>query len=251
MKFSVVIPAYNASATIAATLDSCFQQTYTSFEVIVVNDGSTDSTLQTLEPFLPAITLINLEKNKGVSYARNAGWAVAAGDYVLFLDSDDLFHPQKLEILAVILGNDPSVKFLYHQYMLAPFDRIDDYGDINPEAVSFATLLLRNPAATPCICVARDIATRFKETFRYCEDHEFVLNTAFHYGCFTIPIKLARLHHAVLSGQGLSSRRWKMRQGEMKMYAMIWRYSWLLLPLVPLLLAFSLCKHLYKLLLAR
>jgi len=245
MKFSVVIPAYNASATIAATLGSCFQQTYKPAEIIVVDDGSTDNTLEILRSFSADIKLVSLGENKGVSFARNAGWAAASGDYILFLDSDDLFHSRKIEILNDVLTRNAGIKFLYHHYTLEPFEAIGDH-DAQPQAISFASLLLRNPAATPCICVSREISTRFKEAFRYCEDHEFVLNTAYYYGCSAIPLKLARLHHAVLSGSGLSARRWKMRMGEMKMYAMVWRYNPLLLPLVPFLLLLSFGKHLWK-----
>lgn len=246
MRFSVVIPAYNAAATIAATLDSCLRQTCSPFEIIVVNDGSTDRTSQVLAAFTSNIILISLGENKGVSYARNAGWAAASGDYILFLDSDDLFHPQKLEILDGILAKKPEIQFLYHDYTLAPFRPVTAGKGLLPNRISFASLLLRNTAATPCICVARPVTTRFKEAFRYCEDHEFVLDTAYHYGCFAIPLKLARLHHAILSGSGLSSKRWSMRKGEMKMYAMVWRYNLLLLPLIPLLLLFSIGKHLLR-----
>jgi succinoglycan biosynthesis protein ExoO len=76
MKFSVVIAAYNASRTISAALQSCMSQTYAAFEIIVVDDASTDDTLQLVQSFSPEIKIISLKENKGVSATRNAGWAI-------------------------------------------------------------------------------------------------------------------------------------------------------------------------------
>ncbi|MES2417963.1 MAG: glycosyltransferase [Bacteroidota bacterium] len=94
---SVVIPAYNAEKTIAQTLTSVFEQTYSPIEIIVVNDGSTDNTAAVLASYGDKIKLITIENN-GVSYARNLGYSHANGKYIQFLDSDDLLAPDKLDL---------------------------------------------------------------------------------------------------------------------------------------------------------
>lgn len=96
---SVIVPAYNAAATIGQTLESCLAQTHRALEVIVVDDGSTDATAEIVRSFAardPRIRLLQQE-NAGVAAARNLAIAHAQGDYVAPLDADDLWHPEKVE----------------------------------------------------------------------------------------------------------------------------------------------------------
>jgi len=88
--FSIIIPVYNAQDTIRRTLQSVLNQTFSSYEIIVVNDGSRDNSARILQEFAhyPQVTVLN-QINAGVSAARNSGLQQASGDYVLFLDADD------------------------------------------------------------------------------------------------------------------------------------------------------------------
>ena len=97
LKISVVIPAYNAAPFIAMTVRSALQQTYQDLEVIVVDDGSSDGTAACLEEFGDRIRVIR-QANAGVARARNAGVALATGSWIAFLDADDLWLPNKLEL---------------------------------------------------------------------------------------------------------------------------------------------------------
>ena len=94
---SIIIPAYNVANFIVETLDSVFAQTFTNFEVIVVNDGSpdTDQFERSLEPYLDRVTYLKQE-NLGASVARNAGLLAARGEFVAFLDADDIWLPAYL-----------------------------------------------------------------------------------------------------------------------------------------------------------
>lgn len=96
--FSVIIPVYNAGAYIEQSLSSVFAQSFDDFEVIVVDDGSTDDTADRLNAFAdqPALRYV-YQANAGPAAARNAGLALAQGQFIAFLDSDDLWHPRKLE----------------------------------------------------------------------------------------------------------------------------------------------------------
>ncbi|MEM8828037.1 MAG: glycosyltransferase [Cyanobacteria bacterium P01_G01_bin.19] len=93
---SVVIPTYNSADFLVKALESVFSQTYQNYEVVLVDDGSTDNTKTVIEPYLSRITYV-YQENQGVAAARNKGIAVAKGRLIAFLDADDLFLPHKLE----------------------------------------------------------------------------------------------------------------------------------------------------------
>lgn len=98
---SVVMPVYNADATLRRALDSVLQQTHARLEVLAVDDGSSDASWPTLIDYASRdarVRPIRLAMNSGVAAARNAGLDAAAGGYVAFLDSDDWWHPRKLEL---------------------------------------------------------------------------------------------------------------------------------------------------------
>ncbi|NEP43582.1 MAG: glycosyltransferase [Okeania sp. SIO2H7] len=94
-RVSVIIATYNNAGYIEEAIASVFNQTYTSYEIIVVDDGSTDNTRQVLEPYLDKIRYI-YQENQGVSKARNLGLEMARGEFISFLDADDFFLPDKL-----------------------------------------------------------------------------------------------------------------------------------------------------------
>ena len=97
MKISVVIPTYNSSAFIQATLESIFQQTVSPYEILVLDDGSTDNTVSILNAYKPKITVVQ-QYNKGVASARNLLCELAHGELIAFLDHDDIWHPSYLEV---------------------------------------------------------------------------------------------------------------------------------------------------------
>jgi glycosyltransferase involved in cell wall biosynthesis len=101
---SAVIPNYNYSQYVAEAVESALNQSYDNLEVIVVDDGSTDGSLEVLRTFGDRIIVIS-QKNAGVSAARNAGVSESSGDYVAFLDSDDVWEPQKIERQVAIFGS--------------------------------------------------------------------------------------------------------------------------------------------------
>src|SRR5271165_7143352 len=94
---SVVIPTYNYGRYVPQAVESVLAQTFKDFEIIVVDDGSTDDTPQQLEPYQDRIR-VHKQANQGVSAARNAGVRLARAALVAFLDADDVWHPRKLEI---------------------------------------------------------------------------------------------------------------------------------------------------------
>jgi glycosyltransferase involved in cell wall biosynthesis len=113
---SVIIPTYNFSHYIAEAIHSVLNQSLTPMEVIVVDNGSTDQTYETIQPFLSQITYIQLLENHGASFARNKGVEHAKGEYLAFLDADDYWAPQKLERQhEMIQQNNTDLVFCYVQ----------------------------------------------------------------------------------------------------------------------------------------
>ena len=99
---SVIIPVYNRAQYIKDCLDSVINQTYKAYEIIVVDDGSTDNLREILVPYMDKIQYI-YKQNGGPSSARNAGTKVSNGEYIAFLDADDMWLPEKLELQIELL----------------------------------------------------------------------------------------------------------------------------------------------------
>lgn len=115
---SVIVPTYNRAALLPATIDSVFAQTFTGHEIIVVDDGSTDTTRESLESLIRAGRIRYVyQPNRGESAARNQGIRLAAGDYLLFLDSDDLLLPDALEKQVTCLDAHPEVGLVHGGYV--------------------------------------------------------------------------------------------------------------------------------------
>jgi Glycosyltransferases involved in cell wall biogenesis len=125
MLFSVIIPVFNVDQYLRDCLDSVMSQIFNDFEVICINDGSTDESLSILEEYSKKdsrIVIVNQE-NKGLSGARNMGLKAAKGEYVFFLDSDDWITPDALQILANSISGEDVLCFNGQRY----FEETDEY----------------------------------------------------------------------------------------------------------------------------
>ncbi|RYX86183.1 glycosyltransferase [bacterium] len=109
MTISVVIPVYNRGEAIASTLDSVLNQTWEAFEIIVVDDGSTDGSADWIEANYGDSVRVIRQKNGGVARARNRGWREAGGEWIAFLDHDDEFREDKLEVLKPFIEGEAGV----------------------------------------------------------------------------------------------------------------------------------------------
>lgn len=147
MPVSVVMPAYNAERTISEAIESVLQQTYQDFELIVVDDASTDRTLQIAVDYgkkNSKIRVLENMSNFGVAVTRNHGIEKARGKYIALLDSDDLWEPDKLE-RQLALGKREQAEIVYCSY-----DFIDESGQtikepfIVPETTDFGHMLTKS-----------------------------------------------------------------------------------------------------------
>ncbi len=106
-KVSILIPLYNAEEYLAETIDSCLNQTYDNIEIIIVDDGSTDLSLEIAKKYEKEYKHIKVEaqKNSGASAARNRAFGLSSGDFIQYLDADDILHPDKIHLQMEVLRN--------------------------------------------------------------------------------------------------------------------------------------------------
>jgi len=123
-KISTIIPTYNRQDFIVSSIESVLTQTYQSYEIIVVDDGSTDNTLEVLNQFQDKIKVIQKDNGGNASAARNVGIKHASGDYIAYLDSDDTWYPDKL---SIFVDNLSLCKESGSLFMFSDFRRFDVY----------------------------------------------------------------------------------------------------------------------------
>ena len=147
-KVSVIIPTYNRAHVLPIAIDSVLAQNYKDYEIIVVDDGSTDNTKEILKPYLskPNVRYI-YQKHKMQAAARNNGIRHSKGGYIAFLDSDDFWYPEKLELQVKILEENHEVGMVYSNQMLLNDNLSDKAIKYSPGVLKsgniFRDLLLR------------------------------------------------------------------------------------------------------------
>lgn len=186
---SVIIPAFNAANTIARSIDSVRAQNFPSLEIIVIDDGSTDQTVSKVKALIQPrenISLITLERNRGVSAARNAGLAQANGKYLAFLDADDIWLPGKLAKQIEAIECDPEVTIVScNSLLLSPTGERIKEGHVNRPPVqgpdAWKTLLIYNFMPTPTILTRTSLAKSvggFDESLKVGEDLDLWIRLA-------------------------------------------------------------------------
>ncbi len=146
LNVSVIIPTYNSGLLAVEAVASVLAQTEQAYEIIVVDDGSADDTAERMATFGTAVKYIRKE-NGGVSSARNRGVAEATGDFIAFLDADDVWHPNKLELQLAAIGSRPDLGLLATGTFPWPGPSpapVETTELISPVEIGFEDLLLRN-----------------------------------------------------------------------------------------------------------
>lgn len=247
---SVVIPCYCCSQTLGRSLESVAKQIQLPLEVILVDDASPDggktqlAIQECVDRYQGTLNLkvITLSVNQGVAGARNAGWAVAGGDYIAFLDADDTWHPQKLEIQYGFMSEHPEVTFSGHRHVLESSEFSAVTGQLRHVEIGFWRLVLKNPCITPSVMVRRDVPVRFSVGKRYMEDHLLWMTLGATGGFTLLQTNLAKIHKAPFGESGLSSHLWQMEVGELENYWSLRRLGDVNLALALLLSIFSMAK---------
>ncbi len=192
---SVVIPAYNAERTILQTIASVQQQNFSDFELIVINDGSTDRTLELLNTVTDSRLKIFSYSNGGLPTARNRGISRATGEFIAFLDADDLWTPDKLELQLAALQQHPEagVAYSWTSFMeekegslsFKPCDPVFFEGNV------YANLLvgdfIYNGSNTLIRKQAIESTGEFDPTLKSCEDWDYWLRLAARWHFVVVP----------------------------------------------------------------
>jgi GT2 family glycosyltransferase len=215
---TVVIPAYNSAHYISQTLDSIKLQTFTDYEVIIVNDGSEDR--EQLEQVLdshPLPVIYISQENKGVSAARNAAIKIARGSFYAQLDADDQWLPEYLEVQLEFLKNNPAIALVYPNATIIVegataglefMNMSPSEGEVNFESLVTEKCVVMT-SVTARMSAIRD-AGMFDENIRSCEDFDLwlrIVKNGGRIGYHHRPLVLYRRHEGSLS----SDRVWMVR----------------------------------------
>jgi len=190
---SVIIPAYNAERTILQTIASVQQQTFSDFELIVINDGSSDRTLELLNSVEEPRLKIFSYTNGGLPVARNRGISHATGEFITFLDADDLWTPDKLEAQLTALQQHPEagVAYSWTHYMDEKGESFHTSNTVFFEGNVSANLLMGNfleSGSNPLIRKqAIESVGEFDPTLASCEDWEYWLRLADRWPFVVVP----------------------------------------------------------------
>lgn len=228
---SIIVPLYNAEDTIAVSLKSVLEQTYTNWEVIIINDGSLDNSKSIVEHFVDSQTddvkakfsLID-QLNAGPSVARNRAVNLAKGDFIAFLDSDDAWISSKLEKQIDYSLKYPSVGIIggaFYQEVVSSLEKF--------KFITFNQLLYKNYFATPVVFIKKkyllELDYLFDSEKSYSEDYDLWLRLLYKRDAIFINETLARniCGKANFGQSGLSSHLLRMQHGEINTYKSLYK----------------------------
>lgn len=205
---SVIIPMYNREKTICRAIDSVLNQTYRNIEIIVVDDGSTDGSLQLAQDYIKkGVKVIASIQNVGVAAARNVGMKAATGEYIAFQDSDDEWFPNKLQV-QIDHMNGCGTKVSFCPYVLVLDDNLTQiYPSMNKIQMIASggvhvILNKENVVGTPTIVMHREVMEQvglFDESFSSFEDYDYFIRISQKYDIGFIEQPLVRVYRTKIS----------------------------------------------------
>jgi glycosyltransferase involved in cell wall biosynthesis len=187
---SIVIPTYNRAGVISRTIDNVLRQTYRNFELIIVDDGSTDNTLSVLDRYSGRVRVV-AQRNSGPAVARNHGARISSGEIIAFQDSDDLWSPTKIERQVALLETDRSIPCCLCNVVMSlvdgkPFTSFD-HSLVRLDRAQGVWLNVLDVLATRFILFNQAAAIRrkafekvggFRSDLKYLEDYDLPLRLA-------------------------------------------------------------------------
>ena len=213
MSIAVVIPTFNRAHVISRALDSVLRQTYAADEIIVVDDGSNDGTVPLVTQKYPDVNLIQLNKNHGVSHARNCGINSAGSEWIALLDSDDEWQADKLAAQIKALKKEPECKICHSDEIWIRNDRHLNQKKKHAKRGGWIfqnclPLCAISPSAAVIHrSVFEDVGV-FDETLPACEDYDLWLRITAKYPVLFIPAPLVIKHGG--HDDQLSKKHWGM-----------------------------------------
>jgi len=190
-KVSIVMPAYNSRARIVESINSVINQTYENWELIVIDDGSSDDTYEIVNGVSKSESRIKLkkQKNQGIGATRNNGYQFSSGNWIAFLDHDDLWHPHKLEMQVKAIRSDPAFDvifsggwFFYNNDINKLTEYRTVYGTFRYDEM-YLKQLEENYIATLSIMVKRSLLEKIgpwdeRKLIQGCDDYDYLFRMA-------------------------------------------------------------------------
>lgn len=212
-KVSVIIPTFNRSQLISESIDSVFSQTYKNFEIIIIDDGSTDNTKKVIEYYIKTYgdkIRYFYQDNQGAASARNKGLDVARGEYIAFLDTDDIWLPKKLEKQVNILDECKEISLVYSNVII-----INDHNKVINSGlckrnflsgkVYEKTLLWRVGCGSPPTWLVRkkcfDEIGKFDPDFVMAHDRDMIIRLSKEYQMYGIKEPLVKIRQHKLTSR--------------------------------------------------
>ena len=192
--FSVIIPTYNRAHVLSTAIDSVLNQEFKDFELIIVDDGSTDDTKQVINKYAQRVKYLE-QPNYGVSNARNNGIKLSSGKYIAFLDSDDYWHANKLQVQYDYIQLNPNTKLLHCDEIWIRNGKRVNPKKIHQKAggdqfIRSMELCCISPSAVIVKKEVLDEFSGFDENYTVCEDYDLWLKITHRYKVDYIDEKL-------------------------------------------------------------
>lgn len=204
-KVSIVLAVFNGSKFIRSSIESILNQTYTNWELIVINDGSFDDTeniLREFEKFDSRISIYSLPENRGLTYCLNMGIAKSKGDYIARMDGDDLMHVDRLKMQVEFLEGNVD-----YGVVSTAIELIDDMGHrigimtppIEDREIK-AKMVFQNPIAHPTVMLRKKVLENLTSIYRVdypnCEDYDLWIRMSIftNFYCLDAPLLKYRIH---------------------------------------------------------
>lgn len=250
-KVSVVLPLYNAESTIISSVRSVLDQTYKNWELIIIDDGSTDNSAKAVSDLINTLSgevrekiLFLVQENKGPSVTRNRGIQSAKGCYIAFLDSDDAWVKEKLELQMYYLDKFKNVGIVG-----GGFNKIGGIKNKDFEQISYHKLLFKNYFLTPTVIVKKEFLEEenyyFNENKKYSEDQDLWLRLTYKRKGIYINQVLAKniIGKANFGEGGLSANMNLMHKGEIENFISQYQKKYISLFTLWLVIGFSYLKY--------
>lgn len=257
---TVIIPCYNCEGALLRAVDSVFRQTLRPERVILVEDASTDGTFEKIRYILSRypddwIRTISIERNAGAGNARYLGWMAADTEYLAFLDADDAWHTEKIELQYTWMRENPDVALSGHRCRVFPGAEyvpseaaVSQASGVTARPIGRLELMLSNRLPTSSVMLRRDIPYAFSRGRRFGDDYLLWLQICLA-GERCVHIRaplLFRFKHYYGDG-GLSGNLWSMERGELEAFWQVCQSGSLAKVFFPLLASYSLSKYLIRL----
>ena len=221
---TVIIPAFRSEKVIIRAFNSVLNQTSQPNEIIVVDDASDDQTVNVVREFAktcPKLQLLVNTKNEGPGRSQNTAWQLAKTEFIAFLDADDTWQPEKLQIQLEWFKNNQDAVICGTQHQVVD-ERVSMTVDDSVSIFEIKDLLWRNRFSTPSVMLKRKISLRFDTELRFAEDYLLWMEIAATHGSVNrINQPLTILHKPEFGSAGLSSKTWSMYRGEIKALSLL------------------------------